>query len=89
MDIEGNYFLRAINNDKNLSFYNNLDTENFIEQQNDNILDLDFSLPHTIDCSYHDENSIANKLSGCLNPLIMSMNVKSLSSKLENLLWLN
>ena len=85
MDLEGNDFLRTINNDQNVSFYNNLDTENFIEQQNENILDLDFSLTHNIDCSYNDENSMAKKLSGCLKPLIMSMNVLSLSSKFENL----
>ena len=69
MDLED---FRAIINNQNLSFYNNLDTENDIEQQNDNILDLDFSLPHAIDCSYHVENSMANKLSGCLNPLFMN-----------------
>ena len=28
---------------------------------------------------------MANKLSGCSNPLILSMNVQSLSSKFENL----
>ena len=76
--------MKAIAGDTHLSFYNNLDTEINIDQ-NENFLDRDFSLPLNIDCSFHDENSLAKKLSGCSNPLIMSMNVQSLSSKFENL----